>query len=547
MSLEIQSRDLAGRICKLETRRGTVETPLLLPVVNPRLGPVTPQQMREDFGCQALITNAYLLQKYHAEEALSRGVHDFLKFDGLIVTDSGGYQILVYGDVNASPEEIVRFQEGIETDVAVILDIPTGWDAPRERAEYTVNETLRRAKLSLAMREKEDLLWTGPVQGGNHLDLVSRSADEIGKMDFDVYALGSPTPVVEQYLFDVMVDMVVAAKTHLPVEKPFHLFGAGHPFMLSFAVALGCDIFDSAAYALYARRGKYMTSYGTLDLGDMRYFPCSCRVCASHTPRELMEMAPEERERLLAWHNLGECFTEMRRIKEAISEGRLWELLELRAKSHPSLLQALKQLGKYRDYLEAGTPISKEKGMFYFGSPGLARPEITRYRSKLRHWAPPTQAGVLLLLPAPSSKPFYRSKEYTALTSQMAGKGIDVGKAHVYFYAAPFGLVPLELDETYPLSQFESALPLDEKTVDDVAEQVKDYLKGRNYRAVVLQLSPAAGEEVEAALRGIIEPEKLITSPSDEKERDAEGSLISAISIAFKTLENNSKTIRTSN
>jgi len=326
------------------------------------------------------------------------------------------------------------------------------------------------------------------------------------------------------------------------VEKPLHLFGAGHPFMLSFAVAMGCDIFDSAAYALYARRGKYMTSYGTLDLDDMRYFPCSCKVCARHTPYELRGMSPKERERLLAWHNLGECFTEIKRIKEAINEGRLWELLELRAKSHPSLLQALKHLGEYPDYLEAGAPISKEKGMFYFGSSGLARPQITRYRNRLKRWMPPTQADILLLLPTPSSKPFHRSKEYATLASLLVKKGLEASKIHACFYTAPFGLIPMELDETYPLSQFEATLPLDRETVDDVARQAEDYVKGRGYSIVVLQLSPIIGAKVEAILRRIIRPEKLIISTSDEKEQDAEvKKLTSAINIAFKTLGNNSK------
>ena len=543
MALEILSRDLAGRVCKLETRRGPVETPLFLPVVNPTLQSISPEQMREDFGCHALITNAYLLKKNHEEEVLARGVHDFLKFDGLIVTDSGGYQILVYGDVDISPEEIVRFQEDIETDVAVILDIPTGWNAARERAEYTVNETLRRARTALSILTKKNLLWVGPVQGGNHLDLVSRSASEIGKMRFDIYALGSPTQVVEHYLFDVLTDMIVAAKTNLPVEKPFHLFGAGHPFMLSFAVALGCDIFDSAAYALYARRGKYMTSYGTMDLSDLRYFPCLCKVCSKYTPRDLLEMPSKERERLLAWHNLGECFTEIKRIKEAINEGRLWELLELRAKSHPSLLQALKHLAKYADYLEAGVPTSKEKGMLYFGSSGLARPEITRYCDKIKRWVSPTSADVLVLMPQPSSKPFHRSREYEALTKLLSEGGQNIDKIHVCIYAAPYGLIPLELDETYPLSQFEAAFPLDEETVDYVAEQVEDYLRNRNsYKIVVLQSSPIIGEKVEAACRRAVEPEKLIISSSDNvRDIEAAKNLVEAIGIAFKTLERNSK------
>ncbi|MFH0897137.1 MAG: tRNA guanosine(15) transglycosylase TgtA [Candidatus Bathyarchaeota archaeon] len=539
MSFEILGRDLAGRVGKLETRRGAVETPLFLPVVSPMLQPISPEEMRRDFGCQAIIANAYLLKKNYSTEIVTRGIHDFLKFDGTIVTDSGGYQILVYGDVDVSPEEIIRFQEEIGTDVAVILDIPTGWNASREKAEYTVDETLKRAKAALPLMTRKDLMWIGPVQGGNHLDLVDRSAKEIGELPFDIYALGSPTQVVEHYLFDVLVDMIVTAKRCLPVEKPFHLFGAGHPFMLSFAVATGCDIFDSAAYAIYARRGKYMTNYGTISLKDLRYFPCSCKVCAGYTPQELLEVPSEERERLLAWHNLKVCYTEVKRIKQAINDGRLWELLELRARSHPSLLQALKRLGKYLNYLEIGTSISKGRGLLYFDSLGLVRPEITRYHDKIRRWMPPTKADILVLLSQPSSKPFHNSREYRQVLELLSKRlGRDMDKIHLCTYAVPYGLIPLELDETYPLSQFEVPFPPDVETVNYVAGEVEDYIATEEKYCVVLQPNPIFGGKIEDACKRAVKPEKLFILPREEDmwSGQAINNLVGMVHAAFKTL-----------
>ena len=518
MSFEIVHRDLAGRIGKLETPRGVIDTPLFLPVINPALQPISLEEIRKDFDCQAIIANAYLLKKHHEKEVLEKGIHDFLKFDGVIATDSGGYQILLYGDVEVSPEEIVRFQEEIGTDIAVILDIPTGWNAKRERAEYTVDETLKRARVALSRLTRKDLLWVGPVQGGNHLDLVSRSATEMGEMPFDIFALGSPTQVIEQYLFDVMADMIVAAKTKLPVHKPFHLFGAGHPFMLSFAVALGCDIFDSAAYALYARRGKYMTNYGTVDLKNLQFVSCSCNVCTKYTPRELLGVSAKERERLLAWHNLDACFREIERIKQALCDGRLWELLELRSRSHPALLQALKRLRKYPKYLEVGTPISKRRGLFYFSSTGLARPELVRYRERIRRWVPPTQADVLVMLSRPSTKPFHRSKELGRVCRCLSKKlGKDMRDIDLCVYAEPYGVIPLVLDETYPLSQFEVASPLDRETIDYVIAQIEEYLDTRDwYRAVVVQPNPIFGEKVKNVCKRVNKLERLVVSPFEE-------------------------------
>jgi 7-cyano-7-deazaguanine tRNA-ribosyltransferase len=489
MSFEILDRDLLGRIGKLRTKQGFIETPLFLPVVNPLKQVLSPQEMVRDFKCQAIITNAYLLKKNFEEEVKAKGVHDFLNFNRTVMTDSGAYQLLMYGKVNISPEEIIKFEEEIDTDIAVILDIPTGWKATWKRAEYTVKETLRRARLTFNLLTRKDQLWVGPIQGGNHLDLVAYSAVEMGKMPFQIYALGSPTQVMERYLFNFLVDMIMTAKKNLPVEKPLHLFGAGHPFMLSFVVALGCDIFDSAAYAIYAREEKYMTNYGTLKLKDLDYFPCSCNVCSRFTPKELQTMIPKERIRLLTWHNLETCFTEINRIKQAIREGRLWELLELRARNHPHLFSAFMKLKSYQEYIEVFTPISKRKGFLYFDSVGLARPEILRYRKKLREWSPPIKSEILVLLPRPNAKPFHNSREYKKIKELIITEiGDNILNIDFCFYSAPFGIIPLELDEIYPLSQFEMSIPIDLETINYVIKQVQDYIlrQGKKYKHVLL-------------------------------------------------------------
>ncbi|MGB9714660.1 MAG: tRNA guanosine(15) transglycosylase TgtA, partial [Candidatus Bathyarchaeales archaeon] len=352
MSFEVKEKDLLARIGRLKTKSGTVETPLLFPVINPVTQPIPPRRIREDFGFKALITNAYILKKHFQNQPAEKGIHKFLDYDGVIMTDSGAYQILVYGDIEASPEEIVKYQEQIGADIATILDLPTGWKVSKEHAEKTVKETISRAKQFFNIKTREDILWVGPVQGGRHLDLVTYSAIEMGKLPFHIYALGSPTEVMERYRFDVLVDMIMTAKMNLPLDKPLHLFGAGHPFMFSLAVALGCDFFDSAAYAIYAREDRYMTETGTLRLNEIEYFPCLCQNCTSKTPKQVLEMPKEKRQVFLAEHNLHVCVSELNRIKQAIKDGRLWEHLEVRARGHPALFQALKRLRKYSDFIE---------------------------------------------------------------------------------------------------------------------------------------------------------------------------------------------------
>ena len=132
MSFEIKEKDLLGKIGKLKTKTSTVETPLLFPVINPSNQPISSKRLKEVFGCQAIITNSYIIKKRYKNIPLEMGLHKFLDFDGAIMTDSGAYQILVYGEVEVSQKEIVAYQEGIGSDIATILDIPTGWKVTKE-------------------------------------------------------------------------------------------------------------------------------------------------------------------------------------------------------------------------------------------------------------------------------------------------------------------------------------------------------------------------------------------------------------------------------
>jgi 7-cyano-7-deazaguanine tRNA-ribosyltransferase len=488
MSFETKEKDLLARIGKLKTKSGTVETPLLFPVINPNIQPVSPRKLKDDFGFEAVITNAYILKKRFQNKPIEQGLHKFLDFDGAVMTDSGAYQILVYGGVEMSQAEIVEYQERIGSDIATILDIPTGWKVTKTHAAKTVEETLRRAKEFFKTKTHEDIRWVGPVQGGRHLDLVTKSAVETGKLPFQIHALGSPTEVMENYRFDVLADMIMTAKMNLPVERPLHLFGAGHPMMFSLAVALGCDFFDSAAYALYARENRYMTENGTWRLSELDYFPCPCPKCARETPKEVREKTPKERETFLAEHNLYVCQAELKQIKQAIRDGKLWEHLEMRAHAHPALFTALKKLKNHADFIEKYSPTVKRSGLFFFNSVSLARPEVAHYRNRmLERYCPPENAHVLLLAPQTRKKPFHKAQEFNRLkqVSKRLGEELS-GNVHVCFYAAPFGVIPLELDEVYPLSQHEIALPLDRETVDYVAKQVSDYIKRAHYKTVVL-------------------------------------------------------------
>jgi 7-cyano-7-deazaguanine tRNA-ribosyltransferase len=152
-------------------------------------------------------------------------------------------------------------------------------------------------------------------------------------------------------------------------------------------------------------------------------------------------------------------------------------------------LQALKRLKKYEDFIEKHSPTTKKSGLFYFGNVGLSRPEVMRHRKKLaERYTPPKEAETLLLMPQTRNKPFHKAQEYKQ-AAKLRNKEPEE-KVHVCFYAAPFGVVPIELDEVYPLSQHETVLPLDKETIEYVANQITNYINQSKYKTIMLLDDP---------------------------------------------------------
>ncbi|MCS7132141.1 MAG: tRNA guanosine(15) transglycosylase TgtA [Aigarchaeota archaeon] len=445
---EVLVEDLLGRIGRLRTRSGkVVETPVFLPVINPVTQDIPANWMKENLGAEAVITNAYIISKRLREEALSRGVHGLLNFDGAIMTDSGGYQILEYGDVDTTPEDIANLQEDMGSDIAVPLDIPTGM-GDRTRAEETVKKTLdnlRKTLETLAKRGERRALWTAPVQGGIHIDLLRECARAELEMEFDLFALGSPTPLMEGYHFGKLFKMLYSVRLTIGFGKPLHLFGAGHPMIFPFIVALGADMFDSASYYLYAKDERYLTETGTLRVDRLDYLPCCCPVCSKTDARELKELEKRERVQKLAMHNLYMCFQELRRIRQAIKDGRLMELLEIRARSHPRLYQGFIELMENDELLnemKRHTPISSRKGINLYDELSLKRPEVAAAKEKLieNYFGGGRALRDALLLPSTFD-----------LSIEKAVKLAE--RLEILFYGTPFGLIPYSLRYSYPFSQ----------------------------------------------------------------------------------------------
>jgi 7-cyano-7-deazaguanine tRNA-ribosyltransferase len=442
---EIMHKDLAGRIGRLSTLHGTVETPALMPVVNPHL-PLIPPDELEKMGADMIITNSYIIHQDPALkiQAVERGLHDLLGFSGPIMTDSGAFQLSVYGDIDVSPLEILNFQFAIKSDICVPLDIPTPPDVSRERAESELKITEER--LMQAASQERMALLACPIQGSTYPDLREKAGRFARGLPFDVYPVGGVVPLMEAYRYSDLVDVVTAAKKGLGSGLPVHLFGAGHPMIFALAAAMGCDLFDSAAYALYARQDRYLTVHGTGKLEEMSCLPCSCPVCLEHTLKELMKSP--QKTKLLARHNLYVSLQEMKQVKESIREGSLWDLLETRCRSHPRMLDGLKSLARQERWLESLD--TADKSTFFYLSPECARrPEVMRYARRIDRIS--LHGNVLI------------TDDVGADTS---------GFAHVLHFKPPFGPYPAQLSETYP---FNAEVPqeADDAALEQAAKNTK--------------------------------------------------------------------------
>ncbi len=487
---EVLHRDGMARVGHLTTSGGKIRTPALLPVVNPKLATVAPVELFEIYGFDALITNSYIIRNNGdlRERALSEGLHRLLNFPGTIMTDSGTFQSHMYGEVEVSNSEIVTFQREIGSDIGTVLDIFTEPYWGYEETSNAVDVTLKRTEEAASL--KGNMLLAGVVQGSVFPDLRESCARGMADMEVDVHPIGGVVPLMEGYRFADLVDVIAASKRGLNPSRPVHLFGAGHPMVFGLAALLGCDMFDSASYAKYARDGRMMFPEGTAHVRTMKEMTCQCPACRGHTLESIREMEEAERIRLTTEHNLWMCRMEMDRVRRAIHEGDLWELVERRCRAHPALLNGLRRLKNHLDILERYEPLSRENAPFYTGAESISRPTFTRCAKRIEERFA-FSGGRLVELPE-IGKPYNRHCSSTIRRFYDGDTDIVV--------RSPFGPVPLELDEAFPVAQ--SLFPGDwDMELRAVVGERMIRLREKGYRELIEDNEPlGSGESIHIPL-----------------------------------------------
>jgi 7-cyano-7-deazaguanine tRNA-ribosyltransferase len=474
MKFEIKDRDASGRICNYTTKHGRIKTPTILPVINPNRMLISPKEMKNLFGTEIVITNSYIIfkdEKLRAE-SLDKGVHKLIDFNGPIMTDSGTFQSYVYGDIDIDPIKIVEFQRDIGSDIGTILDIFSTPDQSKSEVEQVIKETVKRAKKSVKL--KRDMALACTVQGSIFPDLRHKCAKQLSKIDSDFFPIGGVVPLMENQRYADLVRCIINSRRGLNPSKPVHLFGAGHPLIFPLAVALGCDFFDSSAYAKYANDERFLFSWGTEKLDNLNELPCNCPICSKYTTSELKRIDKKNKTKEIAKHNLYVTYRELKKIRNAISNGSLWELVERRANSNPYLMDALRELRRKenKEFLEISEPTSKKKALFYSGYQTIHRPEVYRIHKRLlERYKTPYDTTIVF---PEGTKPY--SVHYSEKIKRIFKRNCKIN----ILIDSNIGPVPLELDEMYPFAQ--SIFPdiTDKETEEYVTRIFDEFTKNEN-------------------------------------------------------------------
>jgi 7-cyano-7-deazaguanine tRNA-ribosyltransferase len=314
--------------------RAEYRTPLFLPVYEEGNPFISLKSLQAGFPCRGIICNAYFLYKNRdiRKKAGDFDIKKFLRFPGLVVTDSGAFQGLS-GPLYLSNAKIIRFQQEIGADVISPLDLITPPGDSRRTAEAKLEATMKRIREGIGISDRSILI--GVQQGGRYLDLRTRALEALAALPLRYFALGSLVPFLNRNHDIAFVGKnILLARKMLPESAPVHLYGAGDPLELPFFLALGCDVFDSSSYLHYARDGWYMSPYGALP--DPEHLERSGFVCACPECRQDPEQIFKDRERL-SRHNLSTIYSAVETAGIKSREGTLDDYLEGLIKKHQSL------------------------------------------------------------------------------------------------------------------------------------------------------------------------------------------------------------------
>jgi len=352
MQFAISHTDHAARRGELTLAHGTVQTPAFMPVgTYGTVKAMSPVEIKE-IGAHIVLGNTFHLWLRPGLEVIAAhgGLHRFMGWDGPILTDSGGFQVWSLGDLRKiteegvkfrspingdacflTPEESMRIQKVLNSDIVMIFDECTPYPASHDQARKSMELSLRWAARSKAAHAGNPNALFGIIQGGMYEDLRDVSLNGLQNIGFDGYAIGGLS--VGEPKAD-MLRILAHTVPQMPSDKPRYLMGVGTPEDLVDAVTAGIDMFDCVMPTRNARNGWLFTRWGDVKIKNARYKDdtgpldenCQCYTCRNFTRaylHHLHRVGEILGARLNTIHNLHYYQELMQGLRGAIETGRL--------------------------------------------------------------------------------------------------------------------------------------------------------------------------------------------------------------------------------
>ena len=326
-------QDNNARYGNIETKYGTYETPMFMPVGTSGAVKMLSKEELKEVGSAIVLANTYHLWIRPGEDVVENagGLHGFTKYDGPMLTDSGGFQVFSLANIEDIIEEGVRFKNHIDgselfltpeksieiqnklgADIIMSFDECPPYPSTYEYMNNSVLRTLRWAKRGKDVHTREDQALFGIVQGGEFKDLREYSAKKTVEMNFDGYSIGG-TSVGEDK--ETMYNMIEYSTKHLPKDKVRYLMGVGEPIDILEGVKRGVDIFDCVLPTRIARHGNAFTKYGKINIKNLKYKydlsniddECDCYTCKNYSKSYIRHLIISKETlggRLLSIHNI---------------------------------------------------------------------------------------------------------------------------------------------------------------------------------------------------------------------------------------------------
>ena len=349
----INATDGRARTGVINTPKGDIRTPAFMPVgTAATVKAMMPENVKAT-GADILLGNTYHLMLRPGAERVHNlgGLHKFMNWQGPILTDSGGYQVMSLTDLRKLTEEGVKFKSHIDgslhnltpeysmeiqrllgSDIVMSFDECTPFPATEKQAKSSMDLSMRWAQRSRdAFGDRPGYALFGIQQGSTFKDMRAESADKLTNIGFDGYAVGGLAVGEGQ---DLMFEVLEYAPNQLPKDKPRYLMGVGKPDDIVGAVQRGIDMFDCVLPSRSGRTGQALTRRGAVNMRNSRHRDdqrpldesCECPCCKNYSRAYLHHVHKAGEiisSMLLTWHNLHYYQVLMSELRQAIASNKL--------------------------------------------------------------------------------------------------------------------------------------------------------------------------------------------------------------------------------